>query len=167
MALPLIRPIGAHLEDGFTDEILPGSLPPRATPGKAIEPRTAKPALYYGWSWLGLGKHYSVVISQDNPKGVAAWDGGGGWYPHEGTVEELCQREGVTLAKWDEALASFVPGWTAAPVVVPDRPRIPVLGKNQIYRCATCGGILGNSREAAELHDTFNNQTHAIEAIVV
>lgn len=165
MALPIYITRDAHREDGFTDQILQGSLPPRQVAGKAIEPRTAKPALYYGWSWLGFGKHYSVVVSQDNPTGVAAWDGGSGWYPHEGAVEELCKREGVTLAKWDEALASFVPGWTA-PVVVPDRPRVPALRSGEVFHCATCGGMLGNSRDTAELHDNFHRQTHAIEAII-
>ena len=166
MALPIYTTRDAHREDGFTDEILPGSLPPRPVAGKAIEPRTAKPGVYYGWGWLGFGKQFSVVVSGSSPLGVAAWDGGGGWYPHEGTVEDLCRSEGVTLAKWDEALASFVPGWTP-PVVVPARPRVPALRKGEIYKCATCGGVLGTSHEAAQLHDNFYHQTHTVEAVVI
>ena len=167
MALPIHNSRDAIREDGFTDEIFPGSLPPRPKAGQPIESGTWKPGLYCSWQWLGLGKSFSVVVSPSSPKGVASWNGGGGWYPHEGTVEELCLREKVVLAKWDEALASFLPGWTPpAPAVAP-RPRIPVLGKGQIFQCTTCGGTLGSSREVAELHDNYYRQTHTVEAVTI
>ena len=167
MALPIHHSRDARREDGWTDEILPGSLPPRPKAGQAIEPKTWKPGVYCGWEWLGLGKAFAVGISPQYPKGQAGWDGGGGGYRYEGTVEELCLHEGVVLAKWDEALASFLPGWTP-PVAAPaPRPRIPVLGNGQAYKCATCGGVLGTSREAAELHDGYHRQTHCVEAVTI